>query len=137
MNHSRLIPQGALPCHYVEQHELKRGLETRSRFCEFYEPANYFYITARPDQYTVEGWLGRPDYQPIYLDKSYSSLSFFQDYERRLPVCFTFDRTTLFRVVSILPEKPLKFILEQVRDFANLYSMTNQEEIYQLVHKKQ
>lgn len=136
ISHSDNIPPGALRCHYVEQHELLKGMQSGSRFCEFYEPANYFYITARPDSYTLEGWLGRPDFQPVYFENSHSSLSFFQDYNHRKASCFTFDRTTLYRVVNILPEKPLKFILEQVRDFAKLYSMINQEEIYQLVHQR-
>lgn len=131
------IPTGSFGCHYIEQSDLIRGLETNRRFCEHYHPANYFFVTHRPDAFTIEGWLGRPDYQPAYFEQFYTSLTFFQDYLNRKVICFTFDKTTLFRVVNILPEKPLKFVLQQVQDFPKLYSMINQEEIYQLIHKKQ
>lgn len=134
---SQNLPNAALPCHYVEQHELVRGLETGAKFCEFYEPGNYFAITARPDSYTIEGWLGRPDHHSEYFEHLQTNFTFFKDYELRKPVCFTFDRITLFQVVTIIPEKPLKFVLKQVLDRRNLISMINQEEIYQFIQKKQ
>jgi hypothetical protein len=137
MAFSHNIPQGVMGCHYVEQHELRRGLESHSKFCEYYDPGNYFFVTSRPDSVTIEGWLGRHDYHPTFFEQAYTSLTFFQDYQNRKVVCFTFDRTTLYRLVTILPEKPLKFILQQVQDLSKLYSMINQEEIYQLIQKKQ
>lgn len=130
-------PPGAIDCHYVEQREIITGINNNSKFCEYYTTNNYFFITNRPDSFTIEGWLGRTNEQQPYFEKAISSYSFFQDYESRRTACFTFDKTTLYKVVSILPEKPLKFILKQVQDLSNLKSMLNQEEIFQLLQKKQ
>lgn len=130
-------PEAALNCHYIEQHELRNCLLANKAFCEHYTTGNYFFITGRPDAQTIEGWLGRADHHQLYFEQTFSNYTFFQDYEARKSVCFIFDKTTLFRVVSIIPEKPLKFILRQVQDFSKLYSMLNQEEIYQFLQKQQ
>lgn len=131
------IPQGALNCHYIEQHEIKAAIEHNTKFGGYYTTNNYFFITNRPDSFTIEGWLGRTDEQNLYFDRAYPNYTFFKDYEDRKTVCFTFDKTTLYKVATILPEKPLRFILKLVTDLSNLYSMLNQEEIYALLQKRQ
>lgn len=130
-------PPGTVPCSYVEQVEMRKGLTTAGKFCEFYTPANYFYITNRPDAFIIEGWLGRPEHHPPFFEDILPGFTFFDDYIGRKSVCFTFDKIALYKLINILPEKPLKFVLRQVDDFPKLYSMLNQEEIYQLLHKKQ
>lgn len=137
MLNSHSKPNGAIDCHYVDQRELIAGITGDFPFCEYYTTTDYFLITNRPDPLTIEGWLGRTDHEQVFFDRSLSNYTFFRDYQQRRTVCFTFDKTTLYKVISILPEKPLKFILKQVEDLSKLYSMLNQEEIYQLLHKKQ
>ena len=40
--------------------------------------------------------------------------SYFRDYQNRQKIYFTFDKVSLYQVMEIIPEQPLRFILKRI-----------------------
>lgn len=129
-------PKDAVDCWFVSQEELKQAALQVRLFCAYETPSNYYLLQSRPDGYTMEGFIGHTDTPEMYHTEIASRYSYFKDYLEQKNVYFTFDKTSLFRVNSIFPSKPLLFTLTRESNPLQKQVMINQEAIYQLLYKE-
>lgn len=115
-------PDGAIPCWYVDDREKSSAIVENRQFCSYYTTSEYFRIINCPDPYHLEGYLGRVGREPIYFERFDYGLTYFIDYRDRKNIYFTFDKTTLYRVAALIPDKPFRFSLQQI----NNHTMQNQ-----------
>lgn len=106
-------PTDVLDCWYVNESERLKAIQTQQTFCD-YATSEYFKISNRIDSTFIEGYLGNKDEKLTYFDNYINVYSYFRDLQNRQKIYFTFDRVSLFQVVEIVPEKPLRFILKRI-----------------------
>jgi len=106
-------PKNVLPCWYVDEAERLESIKHQKQFCD-HNTSEYFYLANRIDNTFIEGYIGRADYESTFLERINSVLTYFDAYNKRKPIYFTFDKITLYQVVEILPENPLRFILKRI-----------------------
>lgn len=110
------IPKNTLTCWYFEQGRKKFFLTDSKDFVD-YAPTGHFRITKRFDVNTIEGYFGHNNYKQrenIFHDEIINSYKYFQDYNKRKPGYFTFDRLSYYQIEEIIPDKPLRFILKRI-----------------------
>lgn len=125
-------PDDVIDCWYVDEVERNRAQSIDRNYCEQYSTDDYFKIVKRLDAHYFEGHLGRKDLPLAFFNTIDRTYTYFSDYLNRKKVYFTFDKTVLFQVIHILPEKPLRILLKQIRPNPN--RMIDQEAIYQLIY---
>jgi hypothetical protein len=112
-------PQDILPCWYISDRVRMEAIKNQKPFSEFYNASEYFRIFKRIDNSHIEGFLGRYDQEYTFHEKIENGLTYFDDFLRRQKVYFTFDKISLYQVVEIYPERPLKFILKRIDNLKN------------------
>lgn len=107
-------PTDVLSCWYVNEKDRVESLKNQKPFSENYSSSEYFKITKRLDNSFIEGYLGRKDTELTYHNDFARQYTYFEDYTKRNKVYFTFDKISLYQVMEILPENPLKFIMKRL-----------------------
>ncbi|NLL28689.1 MAG: hypothetical protein GX259_07820 [Bacteroidales bacterium] len=108
------VPEGSLPCWVISESERLFSIKEKKPFYD-YSPCCYFKITQRLDNNFIEGHLGHSEYKgKRFHDDISTSYEYFSNYQKREPVYFSFDRVSLYRLIEIIPNKPLSFILKRV-----------------------
>ncbi len=126
----KTLPDGTMPCWYVDERERSNALSQNRQFCHHFTTNDYFKIINYIGTDCIEGYLGRTDrHQPFFSDFD-TSLTYFIDYKSRQDIFFTFDKTVLYKVIRIIPDNPFLFILMQL----NNKSMPN-EKSENLIHQ--
>jgi hypothetical protein len=97
----------------VNEEERQAALKANRQFCQYFDTSDYFKITKQINIYCIEGFLGRKDRSEPFFETFDSALTYFIDYKKRQDIFFTFDKTILYQVTSIFPERPFRFILKQ------------------------
>ncbi|MES2109806.1 MAG: hypothetical protein V4577_13695 [Bacteroidota bacterium] len=116
------MPAEAKLCWYIDEKEKAAALLERRQFNPYFDTSEYFHITEHGGNY-LRGNLGRiGQLAPYFESLNNNTLTYFIDYHNRQYLFFTFDRTSLYMVTSILPGRPLVFTLKQVdlRETPNL-----------------
>jgi len=110
------LPSDIVPCWYITENEKKIAIKNKEPFEKNRNyPSEYFKITNRIDNTFIEGYLGHIDLDVLYHNEDNGrTFTYFQTYEKREKVYFTFDRIALYEVIEILPGNPLKFILKRI-----------------------
>lgn len=106
-------PADVLRCWYVDDNARIEALKNQKPFCE-HSTSEYFKITKRLDNNFIEGYLGRTDNEHAFHDSFIPNLTYFIDFNNRKKIYFTFDKISLYQVMEIIPEKPLRFILKRL-----------------------
>jgi len=108
------VPKGTLPCWVLSDSDRLLSIKENIPFND-YNPSCYFQISQRLDNNFIEGHLGHSSYngERFHAD-IITSYTYFSDYQKRKPVYFSFDRVSLYRLIEIIPNNPLKFILRRV-----------------------
>lgn len=109
-----VAPPDTMPCWYVDELEKNKAIKNQKPFSEFFSPHEYFKVSKRIDNIFIEGYLGRYDQEITFLDSFNQNLTYMMAYQSRKKIHFTFDKISLFQVMEILPENPLKFILKRL-----------------------
>lgn len=108
------VPKGTLPCWVLSDSDRLLSIKENKPFYD-YSPSCYFQITQRLDNNFIEGHLGHSSYNgERFHENIINSYTYFGDYQNRKPVYFSFDRVTLYRLIEIIPNNPLKLILKRV-----------------------
>ena len=107
-------PVDVLPCWYVDDKERLKAIQLKKPYCESYSTEDYFKISKQIDSNHIEGYLGRINNELKFLDEINSNLTYFIDYLDRKKIYFSFDKVSLYQVMEILPEKPLRFIFKRL-----------------------
>jgi hypothetical protein len=126
-------PQDVLPCWYISDKDRIEAIKNQKPFSEPYNASEYFKISKRIDSTHVEGYLGRYDKDYTFHDKMESDFTYFEAYLSRKKIYFSFDKVSLYQVLDIFPEKPLKFILKRIDNLKNF--KTNQAFMIMPFHK--
>jgi hypothetical protein len=111
-SNKNLVPPGAIPCWYADETEIADALNMNRRFQPYYTASEYFKIVNRRGD-CIEGYMGRFDDETEYFTNLNRPLTYFIDYQNRKEVHFTFDRTSLYKVISIMGE-PMLFTLQLI-----------------------
>lgn len=115
-------PKDVLPCWYVSDKDRIDSIKNQKPFSEPINPYSYFKISNRIDSTNIEGYLGRYDQLYTFHDEILTQFTYFSDYKSRKKIHFTFDSVSLYQVLEIFPEKPLKFILKRIDNLKNFKS---------------
>jgi len=108
------VPKGTMPCWVLSDSDRLLSIKEKKPFYD-YNPSCYFQITQRLDNNFIEGHLGHSSYRgERFHENILSSYTYFSDYQNRKPVYFSFDRVSLYRLIEIIPNNPLKLILRRV-----------------------
>lgn len=107
-------PTDVIECWYVDESTRNQAMKNQKPFCENSSTSEYFKITKRLDNSFIEGYLGRKDAEFNFFDNTISTLTYFIDYDNRKKIYFTFDKVSLYQVMEIIPEKPLRFIMKRI-----------------------
>lgn len=107
-------PKDILPCWYISDRDRIEAIKNQKPFSEPYKASEYFKISKRIDSIHIEGYLGRYDKDYTFHEKMESQYTYFADFLSRQKIYFTFDKISLYQVLEIFPEKPLKFILKRI-----------------------
>jgi len=112
----RNIQSGILPCWTISDSDRLNAIQKKQPFID-YSPSCYFKITQRLDNNFLQGHLGHISFQGKRFHNEIDSFyTYFQDYQKRKPVYFSFDRVALYHLIEITFTKPLTFILKRVDD---------------------
>ena len=107
-------PSDVLPCWYIDEKDKIDAIKNQKPFCESHPKTHYFKISKRLDNSFIEGYLGRNDDELTFVENFNSIYSYFRDYNNRKKVYFTFHKISLYQVMEIFPEKPLRFMLKRL-----------------------
>lgn len=107
------VPKGTFPCWVISDSDRLNSLKQNKPFYD-YRPSCYFKVTKQLDNNFIEGFLGHSSYNGGFHDNIVNSYTYFDEYQKRLNVYFSFDRVTLYRLITIHPKNPLTFILKRV-----------------------
>ena len=107
------VPKGTFPCWVISDNDRLTSLKQNKPFYD-YRPSCYFKVTKQLDNNFVEGFLGHNSYNGDFHDNIVSSYTYFDEYQKRLNVYFSFDRVTIYRLITIHPTSPLTFVLKRV-----------------------
>ncbi len=109
-------PEGTLPCWYISDSDRLISLQKNQPFHN-YSPSCYFKVIEYVDNNFVHGYLGHSSYNGECFHESIaSSYTYFEEYKKRQPVYFSFDQVTLYRLIEILPTKPLTVVLKRLNN---------------------
>jgi len=106
------VPVGTIPCWVVSEDAKLKALRENIPFQDC-NPHTYFKLVGRLDNNFIQGHIQHSrevDFHNIIS----SGITYFDNYRKRIPVYFTFDRVTLYRLIEIISTKPLTFILKRV-----------------------
>ena len=115
-------PEDVLPCWYISDKDRIEAIKNQKPFSEPYNASEYFKISKRIDSGHIEGYLGRYDQSYTFHDKKERQFTYFDDYLTRKKIYFSFDKISLYQVLDIFPEKPLKLILKRIDNLKNFKS---------------
>jgi hypothetical protein len=107
------VPTDTLPCWYISETERIRSLQEKKSFYD-YRPSCYFKIVKRLENNFIEGHLGHNSFDGLFHSNITSTYTYFENYEKRIPVYFSFDRVTLYKLIEILPGRVLTFTLKRI-----------------------
>jgi hypothetical protein len=107
------VPRGTFPCWIISDADRLMSLKQNKPFYD-YKPSCYFKITRQLDNNFLEGHLGHTSDTGNFHDNILNNYTYFAEYQQRLNVHFSFDRVTLYRLITIHPTSPLTFILKRV-----------------------
>ena len=108
------VLKGSLPCWVLSDSDRVSSIIENKPFYD-YSPSCYFQITQRLDNNFIEGNLGHSSYNgERFHENILTNYTYFSDYQNRKPVYFSFDRVSLYRLIEIIPNNPLKFILKRI-----------------------
>jgi hypothetical protein len=101
--------QAAVRCWYFKGD----WLPADGRMPEFCPETWEYFSAMQYDEYTFYGHLGRLREDQPFFTSHRRGYSYFDDYQAGKKGYFAFDRATLWRVDSILPDTPLVFVLKK------------------------
>jgi hypothetical protein len=105
-------PNDTFPCWVVTEGEMIDAFRNNAPFPDSM-PHCFFKLTQRLDNNYIQGCL-RHSLERDFHTTINSSTKYFIDLQLRIPVYFTFDRVTIYRLVEILPSHPLSFIFRRI-----------------------
>lgn len=105
------VPKGTIPCWVVENEQRLKALRESKPF-PVHAPQCFFSLNKRLDNNFIEGYLWHSSEGKFH--EFIGSPNYFTNFQKRIPVYFSFDRVTLYRLVEIMPSKPLTFILRRI-----------------------
>ena len=108
------VPKGMLPCWVISDDDRLNSIKNKKKFYD-YKPSCYFQITQRLDNNFLQGYLTHSSYNGERFHEDISSTyDYFNTFNKRGSVYFSFDRVTLYKLIEIIPTKPLTFILKRI-----------------------
>ncbi len=107
------VPIETFPCWVISEGDRLNSIKQRKSFYD-YQPSCYFKLTQQLDNNFLQGYLGHSSYNGAFHEDINKNYTYFDEYEKRLPVYFSFDRVTLYRLITIYPTKPLIFMLKRI-----------------------
>jgi len=107
-------PSGVLKTWYVDEEEKNKATLGCRPFCNSIMADSYFKITERIDSQFIEGYLGHPRIDTYFFTEIQREFTYFDDYVARKKIYFTFDQISLFQVIQIYPENPVRLIMKQL-----------------------
>ncbi len=107
------IPTGTFPCWVISEEEMHNCLYKNEAYRD-YSPSCYFKLIKRLDNNFIQGYLGHTTNEGRFHEGIANSYTYFDDYQKRKPVYLSFDRVTFYRMIEILPTRPLTFMLKRV-----------------------
>lgn len=109
------IPSQPLTCFHVNERD-RHDYEGRNRpYLEYVTYNSTIFLIIRTSETgIIEGYLGRTDREPRYFNALDRVHTYFIDYQNREKVYFTFDKTTLYELIDILPGSPMKLTLQRL-----------------------
>lgn len=109
------IPEGTLPCWYISDSDRLTSLQINKPFGNDYKPTCYFQVVQHIDNNFIHGYLGHNSPGGEYFHENIAkSYTYFEEHEKRQPVYFSLDQVTLYRLIEIIPTKPLTVVLKRV-----------------------
>jgi hypothetical protein len=96
------VPIGTFPCWVISEHERLLSLQNKKPF-ENYGPSCYFKLTKQLDNNFLEGHLGHSDFNGGFHENISTVFTYLDDYQKRMPVYFSFDRVSLYRLIQSIP----------------------------------
>ncbi len=107
------VPAGTFPCWVISDKDRLNSIKLGKPFHD-YSPSCYFKLTKQLDNNFIEGFLGHSSFDGDFHDNIVNSYTYFDEYQKRLNVYFSFDRVTLYRLITIHPTNPLTLRLKRV-----------------------
>ncbi|MBN8575021.1 MAG: hypothetical protein J0M05_13985 [Candidatus Kapabacteria bacterium] len=107
------VPEGMYPAWSLTEDEKNKSLKNKSLFCSNVRPSTFFKLTGRINHNIIQGNLQHINSNDFHRN-IVGIYTYFSDFQERKPVYFTFDNITLYRLLEILPEEPLSFILQRI-----------------------
>lgn len=120
----RGLPEGVCDCWYIDEETIKSAQKNKKPIHLNYAASEYFKVTAQKDSYSLEGYLGRADRSTAFFEKFDPTITYFINYEQGQNIFFTFDRTALFKVVHVITNNPLLWVLKKI----NVSTMTEERD---------
>jgi hypothetical protein len=106
------VPEATYPCWVISDAERKLSLKNKRPVADVSPPC-YFKLTRQLDNDFVQGYLGHSSFNGEYHENISTNFTYLEHYLRRIPVYFTFDRVSLYKLITIHSSKPLTFILQR------------------------
>lgn len=107
------VPTGTFPCWVISDSDRLNSIKQNKPFNDC-SPSCYFKVAKQLENNFIEGFLGHSSYNGDFHDNIDSRYTYFDEYQKRLNVYFSFDRVTLYKLITIHPTRPLTFILKRV-----------------------
>ena len=107
---NRPLPPKSGWCWYITD---LQAHSTNWTYCVQLETDEYFRVISHYDG-IVEGYLGRTNDEDLFFRNHRRGLAYFNDYQDRKSVYFTFDGIEHYRLNSILPGSPMRFVLKKI-----------------------
>lgn len=107
-------PENVQKVWYVTEKDRIDALRNRKPFCERDKTETYFKILNRIDSNFIEGYLGHSNILTEFFSEIDTIYTYFEDYNNRKKIYFTFDKISLFEVTEIILDNPIKLIMKRL-----------------------
>jgi len=108
-----LKPDDTSEIWYITEKERNYGIRNNKPFLEPFKTDIYFKLEERIDNKFIHGYIGDDNQSLAYMEEILLHKTFLRDYYERKTVYFSFDKITLYRLIEIHKEKPLRFVLQR------------------------
>ncbi len=106
-------PKDSFSCWVISEDKRISALRLNKPFSE-YNPDCYFKLVERIDNNFIQGFLGNTSDINVYHESIVPRFDYFNKYESRESVYFSFDNISLYKLIEIHPSNPLSFILKRI-----------------------
>lgn len=108
------LPEGALPLCFINQEEKEFTIAGKKPI-RTYATNEYFLVADRKPGY-LEGYLGRTDRKPLFLEEFENRYTYIHDFLKGKEIFFTFDGLQFHKCIDIVQGVPLLFCLQNLKD---------------------